>query len=225
MGDADYSNKYEGMDLCTIADVEDEIGPVLSKQSTTVFPDNRRDQIVGRWIAREQAKFYQFVGIRFSDLRDNYLELARDCVLFRVVIRVLRKIQANRTQRSGGVPSYQELIVMYSNEQDMIEHHLETIFRGTSKGLNEPFPASFNVYIEAIDDTTEEAIPGARIYVDNEWLSTTWKDGKVNVPLESLDHDEDGEVYDVQLKAVGYTDSEVQEIYEAGTYVFRLVPS
>jgi hypothetical protein len=218
MGDQDFSNKYEGMDLCTISDVEDEIGPVLSKQSSTVFPDSRRDQIIGRWCEREQSKFYQFVGVRFSDLTGPFMDLARDAVLFRVVNRVLKKIQSNRTQRSGGVPSYQELIETYQKEQDMIELHLRASFFPDGKVRNAEYPLSFSVTVKVVDGVTTDVIPGCRVYVDNQWVSTTWKDGQVTFPLPA----EDDREYDVVVKAVGYEDSETQTIDEAGTLTFQL---
>jgi len=221
-GDVEDSNKYEGQDLCTIDDVYDEIGPVLSKQSSTVFPDERRDQIIGRWIEREQAKFYQFTAVLQSQLKGNLLYMSRDAVLFRVVVRVLKKIQTNRTQRAGGVPTYQQLIEFYNNEQEMLEHHIRGQFRPQSKDLDEPYPLSFEIKVIVIDDTTEEELPGARIFVNNEWLSTAWKDGESVFPLDKLAESE--EPYDVHVKMVGYEDSAVQEIDEADTYVFRLTP-
>lgn len=221
-GEVEDSNKYEGQDLCTIDDVYDEIGPVLSKQSSTVFPDDRRDQIIGRWIQREQAKFYQFTAVLHSQLKGNMLLMSRDAVLFRVVVRVLKKIQTNRTQRAGGVPTYQQLIEFYNNEQEMLEHNIRGQFRPQSKDLDQPYPLSFEVKVIVIDDTTEEELPGARIFVNNEWLATSWKDGEVAFPLDTLAENEDA--YDVQVKMVGYEDSTTQEIDEAGTYTFRLTP-
>jgi hypothetical protein len=219
MGDQESSDKYEGMDLCTIDDVEDEIGPVLSKQSSTVFPDNRRDSIIGRWCEHEQAKFFHFVGIKRSELKGDLLFLARDAVLFRVVNRVLKKVQSNRTQRAGGVPSYQDLIVMYQSELDMLELHIREEFFKPGKQRDEQYPLGYTVSITVVDDDTEEALPGARVYVDNEWLSTTWKDGKIDVPIED-DEDE----HEIVVKMAGYDDSAFQEVTEETELVFRLVP-
>lgn len=221
-GEVEDSNKYEGQNLCTIDDVYDEIGPVLSKQSSTVFPDETRDQIIGRWIRREQAKFYQFTTILHSQLKGNMLYLSRDAVLFRVVIRVLKKIQTNRTQRAGGVPTYQSLIEFYGKEQEMLEHHIRGQFRPQSKDLDQPYPLSFEIDVIVIDDVTEEELPGARIYVNNEWLATSWKSGEVALPLANLTSEESH--YDVGVKMVGYDDSAIQEISEEGEYVFRLTP-
>jgi hypothetical protein len=103
----------------------------------------------------------------------------------------------------------------------MLEHHIRQYLFPDMKLRDSQYPVSFDVLIEVVDDSTNVPIPGARVYVDNEWCSTTWKDGSITFPLES--RTESDEAYDVVLKAVGYLDSATQTISESGTLVFRLI--
>ena len=229
MGEMDSSEDKEGKRLCRFEDVMRELQKILTRDTQTHFDNATMEETINRWCIKEEAKFYAFVGILRSDLdnhkdADNVLSIAEDVIVNRVVVRTLRMIQANRMNIPGGTPNYATVMADYKQEFERDEHWIKSLFYPFTKKRSEPkYPPSIILEIRALDDSTAENLPGARVYVNNEWVSTTWKDGYVEVTLLSIDTDRQ-DPYDVQLKMADYSDSLVQEISESGTYTFRLVP-
>jgi hypothetical protein len=237
MGEMDESEDREGKRLCRFEDVMRELQKILTRDTQTHFDNATMEETINRWCVKEESKFFLAVGILRSDLdnvgkirsdehidADNLISMAEDVIVNRVVVRILRMIQANRMNIPGGTPNYSQVMADYKTEYERDEHWIKSIFYPFTKKRSEPvYPPSIILEIEAIDDTTDEMLPGARVYVNNEWVSTTWKDGIVEMTLLSIDIDSQ-DPYEVVLKMVGYSDSTLQEISEAGTYTFRLVP-
>lgn len=228
MGEVPDSEDREGKQLCTPEDVKRELQKILNRDTQTHFDLATMDEVISRWCDKEEAKFYAFVGILRSDLDNhpqasNLLSIAEDVVLFRVVVRVLMMIQANRLNIPGGTPNYAQVMADYKRDYEINEAWIKTQFYPYTKPrADTTYPPSIQVEIKAIDDTTDDELPGARVYVNNEWVSTTWKDGIVNIELLAIDT-ETQDPYEVKLKMAGYEDSAVQEISESGVYTFRLV--
>ena len=231
MGELPASERYDSQVLCTPAEVIDEMGPIINRSSSTIFPNDTRDQILGRWCKKESAKFYEFVEVMHSQLTGNLLTLAEEAVLYRVCIRVLKRAQANRTAKPGGVPQYTTLMETYQTEQDMLEHSIRVHFYGHSGDKLPPpdippspilpYPASIFVDVNVFDEASV-AIPGARIYVNNEWVSTTWKDGKVELQLDKLE--DNAEPYGIKVSAIGYYDSVSQYVSDDTKLIFSMAP-
>lgn len=222
MSDMDDAERYAGQVLTVPEDVIDEIGYLIDRNTSTDFPDDRREVIIGRWIARETNKFYEFTEITYSQLfsKPRLLLMARDVVLFRVCVRVLRRVQANRTNVPGGVPSYREVIDDYKEEYKQNELYIRKQYWPSTKTQDEEYPPSIDIEVEVLDADGLEPLPGARVYVDNDWVTSTWKDGVVDFTLPTKD--EDADPYQVQVKLAGYEDSAVQEISETGDLTFSL---
>lgn len=229
MGEVPDSEDREGKQLCTADDVKRELQKILNRDTQTYFDLATMDEALNRWCNKEEAKFYSFVGILRSDLdsykdADNILSIAEDVVLNRVIVRVLMMIQANRVNIPGGTPNYAEVMADYKRSYEQDEAWIKTQFYPFTKPRADPtYPLSMQLEIKAIDDVTEDTLPGARIYVNNEWVSTTWIDGTVDIELLNVDTAIQ-DPYEVKLKMAGYEDSDVQEISESGVYTFRLVP-
>jgi hypothetical protein len=229
MGEMDSSEDREGKRLCTFIDVQRELQKIITRDTQTHFDNATMEETINRWCRKEEAKFFAFVGILRSDLdnykdADNVLSIAEDVVINRVIVRTLRMIQANRMNVPGGTPNYSAVMADYKLEFERDEHWIKSLFYPFTKKRSEPkYPPSIILEIEAMNNSTNEMLPGARIYVNNEWVSTTWKDGVVEVSLLSI-NTENQDDYEVKLKMVGFVDSDVQAINESGTYTFRLVP-
>lgn len=226
MGETESSERFEGEALCTADNVKEELGAILDRQTATQFKAEEKDVILEKWCRKEENRFFSFVDILRSQLdpKPKLLSMSEDVVLNRVIIRVLRRIQANRTNVPGGTPSYRETIDDYKDQAREDELFIRNQYHPYTRIRGEEAPPSIELEIKAQDDTTDEFLPGARIYVNDEWVSTTWKNGVVNVLLPAIDVDDD-DPYSVQVKLVGYDDSAVQEINESETYLFRLTPS
>lgn len=229
MGEVPDSEDREGKVLCTAEDVKRELQKILNRETQTYFDLATMDEALNRWCNKEEAKFYAFVGILRSDLdnykdADNILSIAEDVVLYRVIVRTLMMVQANRVNIPGGTPNYKDVMADYKRTYEQDEAWIKTLFYPFTKPRADPtYPPSMQIEIKAIDDVTEDALPGARVYVNNEWVSTTWKDGIVSIELLNIDTATQ-DPYEVKLALVGYEDSDVQNIAESGTYTFRLVP-
>lgn len=229
MGEVQDSEDRDGKVLCTVVDVKREMQKILDRDTQTHFDLATMDEVIGRWCGKEQSKFYAFVSILRSDLdsykdADNVISIAEDVVLNRVIVRTLMMIQANRLNVPGGTPNYSEVMADYKSTYEQDEAWIKSLFYPFTKPRADPtYPPSMQLEIKAIDNVTEDALPGARVYVNNEWVSTTWKDGIVSIELLNIDLAIQ-DAYEVKLELVGYEDSDVQEISESGTYTFRLVP-
>lgn len=228
MGEVPDSEDREGKTLCTFEDVSRELQKVLNRDTQTHFDLATMGEVINRWCVKEEFKFYAFVGILRSDLdnhekADNILSIAEDVVLNRTIVRVLMMIQANRMNIPGGTPNYKEVMEDYKTEYERNEAWIKTLFYPFTKKRSEPvYPPSLQIEIIALDDLTGESLPGARVYANNEWVSTTWKDGRVDFTLLAIDTDSQ-DSYEIKLNMVGYKYTTVQEVSESGTYTFRLI--
>lgn len=229
MGEVIESEDREGKQLCTADDVKRELQKILNRDTQTFFDLATMDEALNRLCTKEESKFYAFVGILRSDLDSHknakdILSIAEDVVLFRVVVRILMMVQSNRVNIPGGTPNYAEVMADYKTDYETNEAWIKTQFYPFTKPRDDAtYPPSMQIEIKAIDNVTEDALPGARVYVNTEWVSTTWKDGIVTIELLNIDTDTQ-DPYEVQLKMIGYDDSDVQEVSESETYTFRLVP-
>lgn len=232
MGEMDNSERYDSEVLCTPEIVIDELGSLVNRDTSTVFPNSDRDSILGRWCRQESAKFYEFVGVLHSQLAGHLLALAEEAVLYRVCVRVLRRAQVNRVAKPGGVAEYKDMIENYQNELDILEHYIRSVFYPNCGDKEEqdpyrydprlPYPEVFLVEVTVLDDLTNLAIVGARLFINNEWLGTTWADGETELRLNVLTGND--EAYSLQAKAPGYIDSDYTEVSEEGNVVIRMTP-
>ena len=133
MGEVQDSEDREGKQLCTTEDVKRELQKILNRDTQTYFDIATMDEALNRLCTKEESKFYAFVGILRSDLdshvnADNMLSIAEDVVLYRVVVRVLMMIQANRVNIPGGTPNYAEVMADYKTEYETNEAWIKTQF-------------------------------------------------------------------------------------------------
>jgi hypothetical protein len=229
MGEVPDSEDREGKRLCTFTDVQREMQKILTRETQSHFDLATMEEVIDRWCYKEEAKFYAFVSILRSDLdghkdADNVISVAEDVIINRVCVRILRMIQANRMNIPGGTPNYSQVMADYKREYEQDESWIKSLFWPYTKKRQDPVhQPSIELEIKAIDSVTGDTLPGARIYVVNEWVSTTWKDGLVDITLLAIDTDSQ-DPYEIQVKMAGYTDSLVQEVSESGTYTFSLTP-
>lgn len=222
MSDAEDSERYEGQILCLPEDVVEELGYLLDRQTSTSFPDERRKVILGRWINRETNKFYEFTEITYSQLsaKERLLLMARDVILYRVIVRVLRRVQANRTNVPGGTPRYGEVLKDYKDEYQKDELYIRKQYWPSTKTQDEEYPPSIDIEVEVLDVADNSALPGARVYVNGDWVTSTWKDGIIDFTLPNLD--EDADPYEIQVKIAGYVDSDIQEADDTADLTFLM---
>lgn len=215
------SDRYEGTELCNVDDVTGEIGGLIQKYSGSLFPGGQtRDVLLGRWCKREQAKFFQYVRVDLFQLKGNWLEIARDAVLFRVCARVIRKIQANRTNKLGGVPSYAIVLADYKEEISQLEHSLAIAFHPHAKVREEAYPPSYDIQLIVEGLVSGDPIPGAQVWVNSIWVTSTWSDGLIDFLLDALGDDDDP--YQILVKFPGYLDSAIQEVSDDDELLFQL---
>lgn len=214
MGEQEESETFTGQELCSPAVVMDEVGYIIDRFDSTIFPDERRESTLARWCRREESKFYTYVKILRSQLdhRPDLRTIAEDVVLYRVCVRVLRRVQSNRMNVPGGSPSYAIVIENYKKEYSADELFIKGEFWPKTKKVDEEYPPSIAVELTVIDKDTLEPIPGARIFVDLEWYTSTWKDGISDFELQTPQ--EDQAPYSIVIKFPGYQDSAVIEISE-----------
>ena len=223
MGEILPSEKFEGTFLCDAASVREELGAIVDRATQTAFKEETRDVVLEGWCRKEEARFYETVSILRSQLTDeNVLSMAQDVVLNKVVVRVLRRIQANRTNVPGGTPSYREVMEDYGEQARIDEHYIKHKFHPYTKPRDEEAPPVIDLEVKVQDEDTEEFLAGARVIVNDQWLTSTWKDGIVNFSLVALADDADP--YEIYVQFAGYENSAVQLIDETGTYVFQLTP-
>jgi hypothetical protein len=104
-----------------VRDVEDELGPILASSSTVIFPNMRKDRIIGKWIEQESSSTKAFVGYDNADVADQYtnddLRILHKVILFRVCARALRTAQVNRkVGKSFSQPTYLEMMKSFQEE-------------------------------------------------------------------------------------------------------------
>lgn len=117
------ATQIEPKEFVSVADVEEELGPVIHRHVAT-FPEETRETTIGKWIKRETIKFLESINLDEGAIVEEavYIKVS-DGILFAVCARVLRKAQANR---KSGIPSptYDSLINDYETKSTQIAFSL-----------------------------------------------------------------------------------------------------